>query len=144
MQDYITFLSSLLANDGKLLRPESVDELFKPQLTAEQAKSLKDYFNSAMGAFFIGEFFMDKYRHDWSFGGALCVQAYEDGRRKTGTVAWGGVANTFWSLDREGGLALSFGTQVIPPGDGFCREVISIVEKAVFEMAGAALPKTSL
>lgn len=144
MQDYLTFLQSLLANDGKLLRSESVEELFKPRLTTELAQSLKDYFKTPMGGFFIGEFFMDKYQHDWSFGGAAFVQAYEDGRRKAGTVAWGGVANTFWSLDREAGLALTFGTQVIPPGDLPTKAVVSIVEKAVYEMAGVAPPKTNL
>lgn len=144
MQDYLTFLLSLLVNDGKLLRPESVDGLFTPRLSAEQAKSQKEYFKSPMGAFFIGEFLMDKYAHDWSFGGASFVQAYEDGRRRKGTVAWGGVANTFWSLDREAGVAMTFGTQVIPPGDVQVEEVVSVVEKAIYEMAGFAAPKTNL
>ncbi|KAM0712066.1 hypothetical protein Q7P37_011160 [Cladosporium fusiforme] len=144
MQDYMTFLQSLLANDGKLLKPESVDSLFKPQLTAEQAKALKGVFASPMGAFFVGEFFVDKYQHDWSFGGAIFVEGYEDGRRRAGTVAWGGAANTFWALDREAGLILTFGTQVIPPGDASVREVVSVVEKAIYELAGATSPKTNL
>ena len=41
-------------------------------------------------------------------------------------------------MDREAGLTLMFGTQVIPPGDGKVKEVITVVEKEVYRMAGAA------
>jgi CubicO group peptidase (beta-lactamase class C family) len=136
--EYRTFLLSLLHNDGKLLRPDSVDELFRPQLTTTQAQAYKQYLLSPGGSFFIGEFLAEKYEHDWAFGGVVFVQGYEDGRRRAGTLSWGGVANTFWMMDREAGLALTFGTQLIPPGDGKVKEVISVVEKEVYRMAGVA------
>ena len=136
--EYRTFLLSLLRNDGKILRPESVDELFRPQLTAPQAESFKEFLLGPMGAFFIGEFKPEEYKHDFGFGGVVFVEGYEDGRRKAGALSWGGVANTFWMIDREAGLALTFGTQVIPPGDGKVKEVITVVEKEVYRMAGAA------
>jgi CubicO group peptidase (beta-lactamase class C family) len=126
--DYMTFLTSLLRNDGKLLKPESVDELFKPQLTPSQGQALKDALLGPMGSFFIGEF--------KAFGGVVFVEEYEDGRRNAGTLSWGGIANTFWMIDRNAGLALTFGTQLIPPGDVKVKEVISVVEKEIYKMAG--------
>ena len=137
MGDYIKFLRHLLANDGSILSRESVNELFKPQLTAQQGASLKSVFNGPMGATFIGEFDFEKYEHGWSFGGIVFVQGYEDGRRRTGSVSWGGVANCFWLLDREAGVAVSFGTQVIPPGDKGVEGVIGVVEKEVYKISGA-------
>jgi CubicO group peptidase (beta-lactamase class C family) len=134
--DYMTFLTSLLRNDGKLLKPESVDELFKPQLTPSQGQAFKDALLGPMGAFFIGEFKADKHEHDFAFGGVVFVEGYEDGRRNAGTLSWGGVANTFWMIDREAGLALTFGTQLIPPGDVKVEEVITVVEKEIYKMAG--------
>ena len=137
MGDYIKFLRHLLTNDGSILSRESVDELFRPQLTAQQGASLKSVFNGPMGATFIGEFDFEKYEHGWSFGGIVFVQGYEDGRRRTGSVSWGGVANCFWLLDREAGVAVSFGTQVIPPGDKGVEGVIGVVEKEVYKISGA-------
>ena len=137
MGDYIKFLRHLLANDGSILCRESVNELFKPQLTAQQSASLKSVFNGPMGATFIGEFDFEKYEHGWSFGGIVFVQGYEDGRRRAGSVSWGGVANCFWLLDREAGVAVSFGTQVIPPGDKGVEGVIGVVEKEVYKISGA-------
>jgi CubicO group peptidase (beta-lactamase class C family) len=137
MGDYIKFLQHLLANDGTILRRERVDELFESQLSAQQAASMKEYFLGPRGAFFIGEFDLEKYEHGFSFGGILFLQGYEDGRRMAGGVSWGGVANCFWVLDREAGVALSFGTQVIPPGDKGVEGVITAVEKGAYGMAGA-------
>lgn len=136
--EYRTFLLSLLRNDGKLLRSESVDELFRPQLTSAQKEGFHEFLLGPMGAFFIGEFLWQKYEHGWAFGGAVFVEGYEDGRRKAGTLSWGGVANTFWTMDREAGLALTVGTQLIPPGDVKVKEVISVVEKEIYKAAGVA------
>jgi len=136
--EYRVFLLSLLRNDGKLLHPASVDDLFKPQLTAEQAQAFTAALLGPMGTFFIGEFLAEEYEHDWAFGGVVFVEGYKDGRRRAETLSWGGVANTFWMMDREAGLTLTFGTQVIPPGDGKVKDVITMVEKEVYRMAGAA------
>lgn len=136
MSDYTKFLRSILANDGKLLSPESLKLLFKPQLSPALTQSLKDYLLSPSGAFFIGEFQAEKYEHSWAFGGVVFVQGYDDGRRNAGSLSWGGVANSFWLVDREAGLVITFGTQLIPPGDVKVKEVLSVVEKEVYKLAG--------
>lgn len=142
MGDYLVFLRSLLFSsndsDSNLLSPKSIDDLFKPQLTPSQAQSQREIFLSPVGALFIGEFEMEKFRHGWAFGGIVFEESYRDGRRRAGAMSWGGAANCFWLMDRKAGVALTFGTQVIPPGDKGVKEVISVVEKQVYAMAGVA------
>lgn len=134
MSDYLKFQLSLLRNDGKLLSPASVDLMFTPQLTSASTAGLKDFMYSPMGAFFIGEMFPEK-KHSWGIGGILFLEDHE-GRRRKGTLSWGGMANTFWSLDREAGLAITVGTQLLPPGDRVYESVVTEVEKGVYAMAG--------
>ena len=138
MPDYLTFLTSLLHNDGRLLRSETLDELFRPQLTSTQQQSFKEALNGPVGAFFVGEFRPAEFEHDWAFGGVVFVEGYGDGRRNAGSLSWGGMANCFWLIDREAGLTLTFGTQLLPPGDVKSKEVISMLEKEVYAMAGVA------
>jgi CubicO group peptidase (beta-lactamase class C family) len=141
MGDYLLFLRSLLSSsdsDSKLLSPKSIDLLFTPQLNTPQSRSQLELFLSPIGALFIGEFEMEKYRHGWAFGGIVFEESYKDGRRRAGSMSWGGAANCFWLMDREAGIALTFGTQVIPPGDKGAKEVITVVEKQVYAMAGVA------
>ena len=44
--------------------------------------------------------------------------------------------NTSWLLDREADLALTFGTQVMPPGGKLVSEMITAVEKGIYQEAG--------
>jgi hypothetical protein len=50
------------------------------------------------------------------------------------------VTNKFWLMDREAGLAITFGTQVIPPGDAMVTETIMKVEKGIYGMTGLGSP----
>lgn len=135
LSDYLVIQRSILANDGKLLKPETVDSMFQPQLTPESSKALDHLMaHSPMAALFIGEFKPD-IPVNWGLGGIL-LMADDVGKRKKGTLSWGGVANCFWEIDRESGLALTFGTQVLPPGDKPTEEMISAVEVGVYEKAG--------
>jgi CubicO group peptidase (beta-lactamase class C family) len=135
MQDYLKVQRSILANDGKLLKPETVELMFKPQLTPESAKALNTFVTtSPLAALFIGEYRKD-IELNWGLGGILFMQD-DNGRRKKGTLNWGGMANPFWLIDREADLALTFGTQVLPPGDKGVEEMISAVEYGVYEAAG--------
>lgn len=114
MGEYIKILRSLLANDGKLLKPETVDEMFKPQL-GEGSTAAYNHFLKNWHSMLIGEV-TPGIPGNYGLGGALWMED-DVGRRKKGTMHWGGFYNPFWMIDREAGLALTFGTQLIPPGD---------------------------
>lgn len=135
MSDYLKIQHSLLANDAKLLKPSTVDSMFEPQLSPASAQALNHFMKtSPMAAMVIGEFKPD-IEVNWGLGGILFMQD-DVGRRKKGTLSWGGMSNPFWLIDRESGVALTFGTQVLPPGDKGTEEMITAVELAVYEKAG--------
>ena len=134
MSDYIKVQRSILANDGKLLKPATVDMMFTPQLSPESKAGLAAFRRSPYGAMAVGEQ-NPEIEADWGLGGVIFLQD-DQSRRKKGTLNWGGMANCFWIIDREADLALTFGTQVLPPGDVPTSEVITAVEKGVYEMAG--------
>lgn len=135
LADYANVLQSLLANDSKLLKPSSVDELFAPQLGPDSAEALNAFVQNFHGMI-PGEFELDV-PVQYGLGGLVFL---EDGKwgRKKGALSWGGLFNPFWIIDRESDLAFTFGTQVLPPGDAGCKEVMGIAEKAVYKMAGKA------
>lgn len=87
MEDYLKVQRSILANDGKLLKPESVEMMFSPQLTPELKQSLKDFRYTPMAALFIGDN-DPAIESDWGIGGILYLQD-DVGRRKKGTLNWG-------------------------------------------------------
>ena len=64
--------------------------------------------------------------------------SWDINKGEEGALSWGGVANTFWMIDREAGLVVTFGTQVIPPGDLQVKEVITVVEKEVYRLVAEA------
>lgn len=141
MEQYLKIQRSILANDGKLLKPETVDKyMFTPQLPqitsggVDLHKSLYAFRHHPMAAMAIGDN-DPEIEADWAIGGIL-FQQDDLGRRKKGTLNWGGMPNTFWIIDREADLAFTFGTQVLPPGDVPTGKMIKEVELALYEMRG--------
>lgn len=130
---FLKVLRSLLRNDGVLLRPETVGMMFEPQLDGECRVALQEYLRGPWGFYVVGEV-TPELEVSWGLGGMLHLQD-DVGRRRRGTLRWGGICNTFWSIDPAADLALVFATQVIPPGDKLAEEMISAVEHGVNEMA---------
>ncbi|KAI6838777.1 beta-lactamase family protein [Hortaea werneckii] len=135
IRDYLKIQHSILANDCKLLKPETVEAMFTPQLSSESAKSLNWFMkNHPMSKFMVGEYNPDV-ELDWGLAGILFLKD-DIGKRKKGTLHWSGMANCFWVIDRDADLAYTFGTQVLPPGDEPTRQMISTFELGVYEKAG--------
>ena len=92
--EYLKVLQSILANDGKLLKSESVDKLFEPNLTEESKQALmklleNEELNNMLGGTPLGT------AKDWSLGGLL-IQEDLPGWRKHNTLTWGGLPNLTW------------------------------------------------
>ena len=90
--DYVKVLVSLLKNDGKLLKPETVESMFKPQLP--DPKHLISTVTAALGGpmFRAG---VDTAAWNFGLGGILNTEDVE-GICKKGTMTWGGLPNLFW------------------------------------------------
>ena len=92
--EYFKVLQSILADDGKLLKSESVDQLFEPHLTKESQQALmklleNEQVNDRLGGVPLGT------AVDWSLAGLL-IQEDLPGWRRRHTLIWGGLPNLSW------------------------------------------------
>ena len=91
---YMKIMQSLLANDGKLLRPETVDMMFDAQLNDKSKNALNEKLqipavNAVYGALPTG------IRKDWAFAGLMNCDDIPE-RRHKGSVSWIGLPNMNW------------------------------------------------
>lgn len=135
--DYIKLLSCLLQGGAPLLQKSSVDELFRPQIGEKSAEALRTAIIATGGA----RLFTQPGDGDdvpimpvgHSLVGVVNMLDLQ-GRRKKGTVGWGGLPNLRWWVDRESGLAATLFTQVIPPSDPLCFDLVLDLEAALYRM----------
>lgn len=87
--DYIKLLAALLKNDGTLLKPESVAEMWKPQLPDTK------YLDAALADETAGPMFRSGVNGsnawNWGLGGILNTEDVE-GVTSKGTMTWGKMA----------------------------------------------------
>ncbi|KAK7998974.1 hypothetical protein PG991_014649 [Apiospora marii] len=112
---YHTFLSAVLRRDSRLLKPESYEELFRPQLDELQEEEFNKYIaKSPMHTAFLGMSVPLSIRRTWSFAGMVAKEG-EPERFTPGMTMWGGVPSAQWFIDHETGLCATMVCQVIPP-----------------------------
>ncbi|KFY79147.1 hypothetical protein V499_01806 [Pseudogymnoascus sp. VKM F-103] len=112
---YGKLLAAILRDDGTLLRPETMAMLFEPQLSPV----VQTYFDASVyaeGAEVLSQSLPREARLTQALGGAVCLADVE-GRRRRGTLMWAGLANCYWCVDRVKGVALFWGSQVMPTSD---------------------------
>ncbi|KAK2735330.1 beta-lactamase family protein [Colletotrichum kahawae] len=131
MDEYIEILYSLLIDDGKLLRPETTAEMFKPQLSPQSKMALLRNMDTPQG--FVGDF-PDTKEYDWGLGGIL-IGGGSHPYRKKGTLIWSGAANIFWWIDRETGICGLFGTQIMPAAELVTKGYIKAFEEEIYARA---------
>ncbi|KAF2658489.1 beta-lactamase/transpeptidase-like protein [Lophiostoma macrostomum CBS 122681] len=68
----------------------------------------------------------------WNLAGMLTIEPAASGRGRN-TAWWAGLANCFWWVDRERGVAGVIGAQVLPFGDPKVFGTWMQVEKAVYD-----------
>ncbi len=99
---FVKVLHSLLANDGKLLRPSTVDDMFQHHLTPQATVGHQAALAGPLGPFFrVG---IDP-AVKLGFGlGALLTLEDADSFYGEGTLTWGGGRTLVWFIDRKNGL----------------------------------------
>jgi hypothetical protein len=113
-----------------LLKQESLDEMFKPQLSpSSQAYLMKlckapELNDSMASSIPIGT------KVDYGLAGMLCLEDI-DGRRRSGTMCWSGLPNLYWFSDRKSGICGMYASQLIPTAD---PKSISLFAKFEVEM----------
>ena len=140
MSDYLKILQNLLVDDGKLLKSSTTNLMFEPQLTEASRAAMGKIFSAPkLSAMFIGEF-PKPLALNWGIGGLLTESDEESGRRK-GTLAWSGMPNLFWFVDRQAGLCGLYGGQVMPPGDKATGKMIARFERAMYQRLASTRAK---
>lgn len=134
--DYLRLLQSICFDDGKILQTQSVETLFKPQLSQvahdKLNRSLQDpgMRRSLGGGTPVG------IEVDASLGGLVAMQDVP-GRRRKGSMSWGGLPNIKWWIDPETRVCGFYGCQLIPAADPKSLEICALFEEHVYRSIGA-------
>ncbi|RSL43915.1 hypothetical protein CEP51_016299 [Fusarium floridanum] len=132
-QDYATFFQGLL--QGKLVKEETLQEMFSPQLNETQAGILE------MIAYNIGgqDAFSPEYpkgaKLNHGIGGVLNVEDVP-GKRRKGSLMWSGMCNSRWWIDRATGIAAALIVNVQPHGDPVVKNLYNELELEVYRCLG--------
>ncbi|KAL3460952.1 beta-lactamase/transpeptidase-like protein [Aspergillus heterothallicus] len=101
-ESFVKVLQSVLANDGRILRKETVDDMFVHHLGSDATSGHRAALGSPMGQFFrVGVDPETQMGH--GLGGLLTLESVEGWYGKQ-TLTWGGGMTLAWFIDRENGL----------------------------------------
>ncbi|KAG2026129.1 hypothetical protein GB937_002277 [Aspergillus fischeri] len=114
-REFTEFLSALLAGGRGVIRPESVDEIFRPQLPEAVRIRLNQQVNMPAAQAMKWSFTTGD-QVDFGLAVAVTVGDVPDGRAD-GTVSWGGHINTHFWVDRKTGVCATSFFQHLPPSD---------------------------
>jgi len=132
--NYQKVLSTLCANDGKVLLPSTVDELFSPPLSPQDYEALKTLSSNPELGSIMGQGKALDARLDWGVGGLLNMEFANTGR-KSKTLSWTGFPNCFWWIDRERGISEMYFGAPMPTGDIKTSKSFTRFEKIIYHSA---------
>ncbi|KAF7591462.1 hypothetical protein BBP40_001508 [Aspergillus hancockii] len=115
---------------GRLLRPETVKEMFQPHL--ENVKGLDqpdEYSLASRNA--IWNAIPNDVPVDFGIGGLLNTAALPK-RRGEHSLTWSGKPNCYWWIDINNGVAGIYLSQLLPTGDQKAIELLTEFEKWVY------------
>jgi CubicO group peptidase (beta-lactamase class C family) len=130
--DYIKLLISLLKNDEKLLRSETVDQMFTPQLS-DSTHLMNIHADANPLSPGIAVHIPKETKVDFGLGGLLNLEDLSNTGRSAGGMQWGGIPNLFWWINRKDGICGCYFEQLMPAGDEKSFEMFERYEKAVNE-----------
>ena len=130
-EDYLSFLTCLLNGGkypgGQLLKPETVDMIFKDQLPHNLTidYELPDELLSSDREIYQDE--SDKHGLAWAIENNPAEKI-----RPRGSGYWGGAANSFYTIDNTNKIAIVYFTQFFPFNDKESFGFYRLFEKEVF------------
>ncbi len=130
-RDYLTFLECIL-NDGKydggqILKPETVDMMFKNQLPPGMRidHNLPEEGLPETAGQFLDE--ADTYGLAWA------IESNEKEEIRTmGAAYWAGIANSYYTVDKDKGVAVVYFTQFLPFNDKESYDFYRLFESEVY------------
>ncbi len=125
--DYVRFMQMILKRGQGILQPKTVDMMASNQVGQIAAGRLKSYQPERSSDVDFHPGFTDKY----TYGFLMNPVAYEGGR-SAGSLAWAGIANTFYWIDLKRGLCAVVMMQFLPFVDKEAVGLLRDFEKAVY------------
>lgn len=131
MGDFVAVLGDLVADKPKLLKPETVNLMFEPQLASgskgiEGLVQLRPAWDMVAGP-------VQNEDVNHGLGGLLVLKECGEIGQPKNVLCWGGSPNIVWWVCREHGVAGVLGTQLMPFGDGKVKEVVNAWKKDFWE-----------
>ncbi len=130
-RDYLTFLQMLLHegsfNGARVLWPQTVAEMAKNQIGDLSVGLLKTAVPASSND---AEFFPGMVKK-WGLGYMITTEEAPTGR-SAGSVAWAGLANTYYWLDPAKHLAGVILTQILPFADTAVLNLFEQFERAIY------------
>ncbi|KAI0197833.1 beta-lactamase/transpeptidase-like protein [Astrocystis sublimbata] len=129
--DFALLLHGILSN--KLLRPDTLGEMFKPQLKGNDKVDLELFVKDPHNSWVAPEASpaTTDIRLNYGLGGLLHL-AGVPGKRGAGSLMWSGENNGRWWIDRTTGIAGAVLTHVEPRGDRVVIEMYDKLERQVY------------
>jgi CubicO group peptidase (beta-lactamase class C family) len=137
-RDYLAF-TRMLMHDGRLgsaqvLRPETVRLMCDNHIGALELGPIK----TAMPALSNDIDLLPGITKKWGISFMINAARTPTGR-SAGSVAWAGLANTYFWIDRARKVSGVFLSQVFPFFDGKATEMFGTFETEVYRAAGSAI-----
>ncbi|KAL1614384.1 hypothetical protein SLS54_009811 [Diplodia seriata] len=138
--DYVAVLRDLMREVPTLLKRETADLLFAPQLAGASEGARRDLKAAmeVMGVIWGGKV-PEGVRLDYGLGGLLYVDGDPETGMRSGTLTWAGNGNTLWFANRgeDGGkgVAAFFATQLLPSGGPEISGLVRLFIQEVWKRA---------
>lgn len=130
--DYLAFVRMILnqgrANGSQVLRPETVDMMSRNQMGNSRVTVMK----TAMPPFSNDVEFFPGCPKTWGLGFMINEEEAPTGR-SAGSLAWAGLANSYYWIDPAKGVGGVWLTQVLPFGDEKSLPLFLEFERTVYE-----------
>ncbi|KAI1810407.1 beta-lactamase/transpeptidase-like protein [Poronia punctata] len=130
--DYARLLHGILGH--KVLKPETTDLLFAPQLNDIQRGIVMENAAQKRKQGFSPELPRD-IPLDHGLGGLLSMED-DPGKRRKGSLMWSGMTNGRWWIDRQTGIAGAVLTHLLPYGNRVLEDMYDALERTAYESLG--------
>ncbi|MFO1015195.1 MAG: serine hydrolase domain-containing protein [Caulobacteraceae bacterium] len=132
--DYLTFLTAMAgdgsARSGRILKPETVAQMAHCDGGAPKVRALASHAPMLTNDLDI----WGEHEARWSLGFLVNPMAGPHGR-PAGSLAWAGLANTYYWIDRDRRLAGVFMTQLMPFADKSALAVFNALEREAYKLS---------
>ncbi|KAH6717452.1 beta-lactamase/transpeptidase-like protein [Leptodontidium sp. MPI-SDFR-AT-0119] len=115
---------------GKLLRPETVKEMFQPHLENVTGLDKPDEYSTVYRNSIWNTIPIDV-PVSFGIGGLINIAAVPK-RRGMNSLTWSGYPNCYWWIDLNNGIAGVYLSQLVPSGDEKAIELLTEFEKFVY------------